>query len=101
MNLSFPTKHMLFKDKGMSCSNLFPEPLAHVRPINRGREKTNKPKNKKREGGRKRGTERQREGEKKKLFFKFCVFWLSRDKTLQVPSMLCASVSSPVKVSGG
>lgn len=49
----------------------FQSHFTHVRPINRGREKTNKLK-KQGKGRRKRRTERQREGEIKKLFLKFC-----------------------------
>lgn len=40
--------------------------------IHRGKEKTNKPKTKIKEGGRKRTTERQREGEMKRLFVHSC-----------------------------
>lgn len=74
MNLSFPTKHDLFKDKGVSRSRLFPSRLVHVRIINRGREKhkQTKQKNEVRGGGRKRGTARKRVGKMKRLCLKSC-----------------------------
>ena len=50
----------------------FQSHFTHVRPINRGREKTNKQAKKQGKGRRKRRAERQREGEIRKLFLKFC-----------------------------
>lgn len=75
----------------------FQHHLACVRIMNRSREKTNQPTKRQEKEGVEKKKDRERQGKDDQIVLK-SVFWRLRTKTLQVPFMLCASVSSSVKL---